>query len=118
MTDPGGRDVLVIVERQGAEQDDGYTKQPGEWAEYARGWARVRYGSAAERRESAQERAAQPATFEFDWTPKLEQARTTDRLVAVGYAWDISSAIVTGLRREVHITAVANLETSVAVDLT
>lgn len=118
MIDPGQRDVLVIVERRGADTDDGYTKQPGAWAEYARGWARVRYGSSSERREAAQERAIQAATFEFAWTPKLEAVRTTDRLIALGSAWDIASRIITGLRDEVHVTAAANLEAVVSVDLT
>lgn len=117
MTDPGQRDVLIIVQRRGAETDDGYTKQPGAWAEYARGWARLRYGSASERREAAQDRAAQAATFELDWTPKLAAILLTDRIIAFDTAWDISSAVVIRLNEEVHVTSIANLEAEVAVDL-
>lgn len=117
MIDPGQRPHLVIVQRRGAETDDGYTKQPGAWAEYARGWARIRYGTANERREAAAERASRVATFEFEWTPKLEGVKSTDRLIVFDTAWDVSDAAVIGMRSEVHITAVANLEAEVAIEL-
>lgn len=117
MTDPGQRPHLVVIQRRGAEADDGYTKQPGAWAEYTRAWARIRYGTAAERREAASERASRTATFECEWTPKLEALKPTDRLVAFDTGWDITDAAVIGMRSEVHITAVANLEAEVAVEL-
>lgn len=117
MTDPGQRNVLIVIQRQGAETDDGYTKQPGAWAEYARAWARIRYGTAAERREAAQDRASRAATFECDWSSVLAGVRSTDRLIAFEIAWDVSDAAVIGNNREVHITAVANLEATVAIDL-
>lgn len=106
MTDPGQRPHLVIIQRQGAETDDGYTKQPGAWAEYTRGWARVRYGTAAERREAAQEAASRTATFEFDWTPTLQAVEPTDRLVAFDTAWDISDAAVIGINRDLNSPSV------------
>lgn len=118
MTDPGQRTCLVVIQRQGAGTHDGYTNRPGAWAEYARAWARVRYGTAAERREAAQERASRTATFECDWTPTLAAVRSTDRLVVLGAAWDISDAAVIGANGEVHITAVANLEAAVSITLT
>lgn len=117
MTDPGQRHCLIVIQRQGAETDDGYTKQPGEWTEYARAWSRVRYGTSAERREAAQERASRTATFECDWSPALEAVKSTDRLIAFDTGWDISDAATMGNNREVHITAVANLEAEVAIDL-
>lgn len=117
MTDPGQRPHLIVIQRQGAEVDDGYTKQPGAWAEYARAWARIRYGTAAERREAAQEAASRTATFECDWSPALQAVKPTDRLIALDTGWDITDAAVIGNNREVHITAVANLEAEVAIDL-
>lgn len=117
MTDPGQRDHLIVIQRRGAETDDGYTTRPGAWAEHARAWARVRYGTAAERREAAQDRASQTATFECNWTPTLAALRPTDRLIAFDTAWDIVTAPVIRLNEEVHITAIANLEAEVAIEL-
>lgn len=117
MTDPGQRPHLIVIQRRGAETDDGYTKQPGAWAEHARAWARIRYGTASERREAAAERASRAATFECEWAPKLESVRPTDRLIAFDTAWDVSDAAVIGMRSQVHITAVANLEAEVAIEL-
>lgn len=113
MTDPGQRPHLVLVQRRGAEVDDGYTKQPGGWDPYTRGYARIRYGTAAERREAAQDAATQAATFEFDWSPKLAAVLPSDRLVVFGTAWDITSAVVIGMQEEVHITAIADLDAAV-----
>lgn len=117
MTDPGKRPHLVVIQRRGAETDDGYTKQPGAWDHYVTAWARVRYGTAAERREAAQEAASRTATFEFDWTPDLQAVTSSERLVIFDTAWDISDAAVIGINREVHITAVANLEAEVTASL-
>lgn len=117
MTDPGQRHHLIVIQRQGAETDDGYTKRPGAWADYARAWARIRYGTSAERREAAQERASRTATFECDWSPTLAAVKPTDRLIVFDTAWDISDAAVMGSNREVHITAVANLEAEVTASL-
>lgn len=118
MTDPGQRHCLIVIQRQGAETDDGYTKLPGAWADYARAWARVSYGTSAERREAAQERASRTATFECDWSPALALVKSTDRLIAFDTGWDVTDAAVIGGNREVHITAVANLEAMVPIDLT
>lgn len=117
MTDPGQRPHLVVIQRRGVDTDDGYTKQPGAWAHYANAWARIRYGTAAERREAAQESASRTATFEFDWSPTLKAVTSRDRLVVFDTAWDISDAAVIGINREVHITAVANLEAEVTASL-
>lgn len=110
MSDQGDKPHLIFIQRQAAGSDDGYTTSAGAWAEHARAWARLRYGSGAERREAAQERSAQTATFECDWSPELEAVRMSDRIVCFDTAWDISSKAITGNRREVHLTAVANLE--------
>lgn len=117
MTDPGQRPHLIVIQRRGAGADDGYTTQPGAWAEYARAWARIRYGTAAERREAAQESASRVATFECDWSSILQAVKSTDRLIAFDTGWDISDAAVIGGNKEVHITAVANLEAEVAIEL-
>lgn len=109
----GQRPHLVTIQRQGSPSDDGYNSIPGAWATHATAWARVRYGTGAERREAAQENATQAATFEFDWTPTLAAVRPTDRLICFDTAWDVASAVTVGGNDEVHITAVANLDAEI-----
>ena len=110
MTDPGKRPHLIFFQRRGAASDDGYTNQPGAWAEQTRAWAQVRYGTGAERREAAQERASQSATFECDWSPALEAILMTDRIVIFDTAWDIKGKATIGGNKEIHFTGVANLD--------
>lgn len=100
----GPRAFLITIERATVTTDD-YGDEIEVWASHAQAWARVRYGSGQERREAAQEAAVQTATFECDWSPTLETVTARDR-VQFGGAWDITSAITTGLNRERHITAV------------
>lgn len=110
--DQGKRPHLVSIQR--------FTTSEGElgglvytWHEVATGWARVRYGTAAERREAAQENAQQIATFEFDWNPTIAGIQTTDRLYVFSTVWDVASAVVIGGNEEVHVTAVANLDAEI-----
>ena len=105
--DPGRRQHLIVIERA-SRIDDGYT-QTLDWenaTEVARPWVSGEYGCGAERREAAQERADQTATFKADWNPTLEGVVPTDRLTFDGAAWDITSAVTVGLNRERHLTAV------------
>lgn len=110
MTDPGDRPHLLTFQRQGAGTDDGYTVLPGTWYTLTTAWARIRHGSGQERREAAQENASQAATFECDWSPDLAAVLTTDRIIVFDTAWDITNRAVIGGNREVHFTAVANLD--------
>ncbi len=112
MTDPGQRPHFITVERATTTQGElgglEYT-----WHAIATGWAAIRWGSGQERREGAQENANLPATFELDWTPALAAVRPTDRLNFMEKSWDVSSAVVIGINRDVHLTAVANLDAEV-----
>lgn len=54
------------------------------------GWARVRFGPASEKREAAQEAAAQTATFELIPTVALRAVKMTDRIGFDGSQWDIT----------------------------
>lgn len=51
--------------------------------------AQVRFGTAQEKREAAQETATQTATFECVRTLTLLNATTKDRIIYLGRAWDI-----------------------------
>src|SRR5688572_30857963 len=106
--DPGERSHLIVIQRATAATDD-HGGETLTWHEHARAWARLRYGTGAERREAAQERAAQVCTFECDWTPTLAAVAMTDRILVFGLAWDIASKAIVGGNREVHFTAVANM---------
>lgn len=52
--------------------------------------ARVRFGTAQEKREAAQESASQTATFECLRTPALAAVPMTARIVFDGSQWDIT----------------------------
>ena len=105
----GDRPHLVRIQRATTATDD-YGQGEQTWHDLATGWARVRYGTGQERREAAQENASQAATFEFDWNPTLAAVKPSDRLYVFDTVWDVASAVTIGGNREVHITAVANLE--------
>jgi head-tail adaptor len=115
VSDPGDRPHLVSVQRASVTVDTYGNETPG-WGALTTAWARVRYGTGQERREAAQERASQAATFEFDWNPTLAALTPKDRLVVFETAWDIASAVVIGGNYEVHVAAVANLDAELGVD--
>jgi hypothetical protein len=83
------RDRLIVIQRSTVVVDDygGETATP---AEYARAWARVRFGTAQEKREAAQEGGVQSATFECLTSPTLQAVRLTDHITFDGSTWDIT----------------------------
>jgi head-tail adaptor len=112
VTDPGERPHLVEIQR-GITTTDDYGQGGTTWHELATGWAKIRYGTGQERRQAAQENAAQAATFEFDWNPTLAGVRPSDRLYVFSTVWDITSNVTIGANRESHITAIANLDAEI-----
>lgn len=112
MTDPGQRPHLVEIQRATILEDD-YNGETKTWHPLATGWARIRYGDGQERREAAQENASVAATFEFDWSPEVAATRPTDRLYCFDTVWDVSSAVIIGGNREVHVTTTANLDAEI-----
>jgi head-tail adaptor len=104
MTDPGQRDSLVTFQR-GTPTGDDYGGETISWATLTTAYARVRYGTGQERREAAQESAAQAATFECDWNPTLAGVLLTDRISWDGDFWDITSRSPLG-HNEIHFAAV------------
>lgn len=112
MTQPGERPHYVLIQRAVTSADD-YGGETKTWHTQATGYAAVRYGTGQERREAAQENASQAATFEFDWSPTLSAVQPTDRLYCFDTVWDVASAVVVGANRDVHITAIANLDAEI-----
>jgi head-tail adaptor len=107
MTDPGQRDSLVTFQR-GTPTGDDYGGETISWATLTTAYARVRYGTGQERREAAQERASQAATFECDWNPTLDGVAVNDRLFINEKPtefWDIISPSPLG-HNEIHFAAV------------
>lgn len=105
MTTTGERDRLILFERATVSTDD-YGGETETWAEYAKAFAKVLFGSGQERREAAQERAEQAATFKCGWNPTVAGVALTDRIQFDGAAWDITSRVPARLNKEIHFTAV------------
>jgi SPP1 family predicted phage head-tail adaptor len=76
------------------------------WSAVADAFAEVLFGTGQERREAAQELATQAATFIVPWTPTLATVAAKDRINGIGVLWDITSAALVGLNKEIHFTAV------------
>jgi head-tail adaptor len=113
VSDPGQKPHLVSIQQAVAATDD-YGGETLTWHTSATAWAEVLYGTGQERREAAQENASQTATFIFDWGPTTTAAiRPTWRLYCFDTVWDVASAVVVGANREVHVTAVANLDAAI-----
>jgi len=105
MTDPGQRDSLITFQRGTAVPSDYTDESTMTWATLTTAWARVRYGTGQERREAAQERASQAATFECDWNTTLATVAINDRISWDGDFWDITSRAPLG-HYEIHFAAV------------
>ena len=80
----------LIVFQRATTSDDDYGQPIETWADYATRRARVRFGSAQEKREAAQESASQTATFECVRSAALDAVTLKDRISYLGSAWDIT----------------------------
>ncbi len=100
----GQRTTLVTFERGTASTDD-YGGETLTWATLTTAWAKVMYGTGAERRQAAQESADQPATIMVNFTPTLATVGPKDRVSFDGIAWDITAPPArVGLNDELHLT--------------
>lgn len=84
----GQRDRLVTFQRATTTTDD-YGGEVSTWADLEQGWARVRFGTAQEKREAAQEVGVQSITLELVPTTALLGVQLTDRIMFDGSQWDI-----------------------------
>lgn len=83
------RDRLVRVQRATATQNS-FGEEILVWADIARGFGWVRYGSGAERRAAAQERAEQTITIGLLASPTVAGVKPTDRAIVDGATWNIA----------------------------
>jgi head-tail adaptor len=83
------RTELIVIERS-TPTEDNYGGQTLVWATYATRRARVRFGTAQEKREAAQEGGVQAATFECVRSSTLDAVTLKDRISYLGSIWDIT----------------------------
>jgi head-tail adaptor len=82
------RTELIVIQR-GTPTEDETGGQTMAWATYATRRARVRFGTAQEKREAAQEGGIQTATFECQRSATLDAVTLRDRISYLSSAWDI-----------------------------
>lgn len=82
------RTELIWFERATYTTNDNNEQIPT-WANYATRRARVRFGSAEEKRNAAQEGGIQTATFECVRSNTLLQVNLKDRIIYLSTLWDI-----------------------------
>jgi len=85
----GQRDRLITVQRATVTTDD-YGQEVPSWSNLQQAWARVRFGTAQEKREAAMESGSQSASFEVLPSAVLLGARLTDRISFDGSFWDLT----------------------------
>jgi SPP1 family predicted phage head-tail adaptor len=83
------RTELIVFQRATVTTDD-YGQEIETWTDYATRRARVRFGTAQEKREAAQESASQTATFECVRSAELDAVTLKDRISYDGSDWDIT----------------------------
>lgn len=83
------RTELIVFERATFTTNDNNEQIPS-WATYATRRARVRFGTAQEKREAAQEGGVQAATFECINSSTLRSVTLKDRISYLSSSWDLT----------------------------
>lgn len=89
MPSAGKRTELIVIERPTNSGND-YNEGIPSFATYATRRARVRFGTAQEKREAAMESGIQSATFECVRSSTLDAVTLKDRISYLGSAWDLT----------------------------
>lgn len=104
----GNYDRLVRFERAATVRTAIGTIEQGEWTLIQEAWAKLLFGTGAERREAAATEASQSATFRVTSTAALRGVTERDRIVMAGRAWQIVSiSPVGGEARDIEFVATA-----------
>lgn len=101
------RTELIVIERATASEDES-GGQTLTWATYATRRARVRFGTAQEKREAAQEGGVQSATFECERSATLDAVTLKDRISYLGSGWDLTETAPLD-RKTIRFTATRTL---------
>lgn len=83
------RTELIVIQRATVSTNE-YNEEEPTWATYATRRAYVRFGTAQEKREAAQEGGTQTATFECQRSLELDRVILKDRISYLGSYWDIT----------------------------
>jgi head-tail adaptor len=100
----GPRKWRVQVQRATVTRN-GFNEEVETWAKLCDAYAEIKFGTGAERREAAQERATAPATFIVPDTPLTRTLTPRDRISSNGI-WEITSAVPGGFNDRIEVTAV------------
>lgn len=85
----GQFDRKIVVQRASVSTDD-YGGEVPTWVDLQPAWARVRFGTAQEKRQAAQEAGVQAVTFEVVPTLVLLTVTLKDRILFDDSEWDIT----------------------------
>ena len=83
------RTELIVFERATFSTNDNNEQIPT-WETYATRRARVRFGTAQEQRQAAQEGGTQSASFECVRSSSLNSVTLKDRISYLGSSWDLT----------------------------
>lgn len=101
------RTELIVFERATASANE-YNEGEETWADLFSRRAYVRFGTAQEKREAAQEGGVQSATFECVRSAELETVTLKDRISYLGSSWDLTE-IAPLDRKTIRFTGTRNL---------
>jgi head-tail adaptor len=101
------RTELIVFQRATALANE-YNEGEETWATYVSRRARVRFGTAQERREAAQEGGVQSATFECVRSAELDAVTLKDRISYLSSTWDLTE-IAPLDRATIRFTGTRNL---------
>lgn len=102
------RTGLVVFQRAAVIENEYGEPVVSGWTTYATRSARIRFGTAAEKREAAQEGGAQTATFECHRSAALDAVTLSDRISCLGSDWDITETAPLD-RKTIRFTGVRTL---------
>ncbi|KZE16220.1 phage head closure protein [Sphingomonas hankookensis] len=89
---PAELDKRIVIERR-TVTTDGYGGEVETWAKLCSPFAKVLYGTGAERRVAAQESSAQSATFRIRANSVTNTVTPADRIQFDGSTWDIGGNV-------------------------
>jgi head-tail adaptor len=107
MTGASLRTELIVIQRSTPTEGE-LGGQTLAWATYATRRARVRFGTAQEKREAAQEGGVQSATFECVRSSTLDAVTLKDRISYLSSFWDLTE-IAPLDRQTIRFTATRTL---------
>lgn len=101
------RKELIVIERSTVTTNE-YNEEVETWDELLRRRVRVRFGTAQEKREAAQEGGSQSASFECKRSAALDAVTLRDRISYLGSFWDLDE-IAPLNTKDIRFTAVRTL---------